>query len=171
MKRVASIAGALWMVLAAATPEVSAQARGGAMPDRVAPMRPERAARQQHPLDRWTAMPPKVREAQLAKLPPEKRAQVEQRIANWEQMTPEQKERARHFAALPVAQKQIVRDHADWMKQLAQERRPVVRKEINSLQSLSPEARQAEIESPSFARRFNEDEREHIGKLVPTMPE
>ena len=57
------------------------------------------------------------------------------------------------------------------MQQLPQERRPVVRKEINSLQSLSPEARQAELESPSFARKFNPDEREHIVKLVSTMEE
>ena len=54
-------------------------------------------------------------------------------------MTPAQKERAREFAAMPAEQKLIVKNHAAWMQQLPQDRRVAVRREINSLQQLSPE--------------------------------
>ena len=174
MKRFAGTVWALWVVLVAATPEVLAQARGGVMPNRVPPPKPERAERmerQQHPLDRWAAMPPRQREAALARRPPEKAAELRRRIAGWEAMSPEAKERARRFYNKPEDQKQIVKDHVQWMQTLSQERRPIIRKEIVSLQTLSPEARQAEVEAPSFAKRFNEDEREHIAKLVTTMEE
>ena len=171
MKRLATIFGILWVALLAATPGVLAQARGGVMPNRVPPPKPERVLRQQHPLDRWAAMPPKQREAALSKLPPDRAENVKARLAKWENMTPEQKQRAREFASKPAEQKQIIRDHAQWMQQVPEERRPVIRKEIHSLQSLSPEARQAEFESPSFSKKFSEDEREHIGKLVSTMEE
>ena len=150
-----------------------AQAHGGAMPNRVPPPKPERPqklARPQHPLDRWSAMSPQQRESALAKLPPERRENIEQRLAKWESMTPAQKERARNFAALPVEQKLIVKEHAQWMQTIPQERRQAVRKEINSLQQLSPEARMAEIDSPSFSRRFDTVEREHIGKMLSTLP-
>ena len=165
------MAGAMWVVLMTAAPEVSAQVRGGAMPNRVPAPKPERMSRQEHVLDRWAAMPPKQREAALSRMAPQRAEKLRERLKSWEAMTPDQKERARHFAALPANQKQIVRDHADWMQTLAAERRQPIRKEINSLQTLSPEARQAETESPSFIRRFNEDEREHIRKLVSTMEE
>ncbi len=171
MKPIATIAGVFWLTLAVATPEALAQARGGVMPSRVPPPKPERVARQQHPLDRWASMPPKQREAALSRLPPARAENVRARLAKWESLTPEQKQRAREFAAKPADQKQIIRDHAQWFQQLAQDRRPAIRREINSLQSLSPEARQAELESPLFAKRFNEDEREHIGKFVSTMEE
>ena len=171
MKKFVGMIGALWVVLVATTPGVLAQARGGAMPTRVPPPKPERMARPEHPLDRWAAMPPRQREAMLSRMAPQKAENIRARLAKWEAMTPEQKERARNFAAMPADQKQIVRDHAQWMQTLPQERRQPIRKEINSLQSLSPEARQAEVESPSFGRRFSEDEREHIRKLVSTMPE
>ena len=182
MKRFAYLAGALWVVLVITAPEVLAQGRGHGPPPKPpasklpAPKAPPSKAppqpmadRTEHPLDRWAAMPPKQREAELAKRPPEKAEELRKRIANWEKMTPDQKERARHFAALPPDQKRVVREHAAWMQQLPDERRPIVRKEINSLQSLSPEARQAELDSPSFSRKFNADEREHIGKLISTM--
>jgi hypothetical protein len=157
------------------TATLFAQAHGGAMPTRVPPPKPVRAEktkspRPEHPLDRWAAMPPREREAALAKLPPAKRENLEQRIARWETMTPAQKERARNFAAMPADQKLIVKQHAEWMQQIPQDRRAAVRKEINSLQQLSPEARAAEMEAPSFARRFDTVEREHIGKMVSIMP-
>ena len=116
-------------------------------------------------------MPPKQREAALSKLPAARAENVKARLAKWENMTPEQKQRAREFAAKPAEQKQIIRDHAQWMKEVPEERQHVIRKEINSLQSLSPEARQAELESPSFSKKFSDGEREHIGKLVSTMEE
>lgn len=162
----------MWVALLAAAPEVSAQARGGVMPNRVPPVKPERAMpRQEHPLDRWAAMPPKQREAALAKRPPEKAEELRQRIAKWEAMTSEQKQRARDFFNKPAEQKLIIKEHAEWIQTLPQERRQVIRKEIHSLQSLSPEARQAEIDSPSFNRRFDGTERERITKMVSAMDE
>lgn len=177
MKRFACMSGLLWLALAAAlTPQVFAQGRGGVMPNRVPPPKPERAAplRQEHPLDRWAAMPPKQREsaiASMARRNPDRAAALQKRIANWEAMTPQQKERARAFYNKPADQKQIIKEHADWMKTLPVERQQAVRREIGSLQALSPEARQAEIESPSFSRRFDATERERIGKMVSTMEE
>ena len=157
------------MVLAAASPEVSAQARGGVMPNRMPPPKPERMVRQEHPLDRWAAMPPRQREAALSRLPQARAEDIRARLAKWEAMTPEQKERARTFFGKPADEKKIIRDHAEWFKMLPEERRPVIRKEVQSLQSLSPEARSAELDSPSFSRRFSEEERDHIRKLVSTM--
>ena len=172
MRTWAFIIGAMWVALMAATPEVSAQGRGGVMPNRVPAVKPERAApRQAHPLDRWAAMPPKQREAALAKRSPEKVAELRQRIAKWEAMTPEQKQRARDFFNKPAGQKLLIKEHAEWMQTLPPERRQMIRKEINSLQSLSPEARQAEMDSPSFNRRFDGTERERITKMVSTMEE
>jgi len=156
-----------------ATSALFAQAHGGAMPNRVPPPKPvrsERLARPEHPLDRWAAMSPQQRSAALAKLPPARREKLTIRLAKWENMTPVQKERAREFAAMPAEQKLIVKNHAAWMQQLPQERRAAVRREINSLQQLSPEARVAEMDAPSFQRRFDTVEREHIGKMVSIMP-
>ena len=167
MKRFFCIPGLL--VALAAAPEVCAQARGGVMPNRVPPPKPERMERPQHPLDRWSSMPPRQRDAALSRLPAEKADSIRTRLAKWEAMTPEQKQRARDYFGKPADQKQIIRDHAHWMQELPQERRPVIRREVQSLQSLSPEARQAELESQSFSKRFNDAEREHISKLVSTM--
>ena len=174
MRISACMIGAMWVAMVAATPEVFAQTRGSVMPNRVPPVKPERAVRQEHPLDRWAAMPPKQRDAalgSLARRSPEKAAQLQKRLANWDAMTPTQKERARAFYNKPADQKLLIKEHAEWMQTLPQERRQTIRKEINSLQSLSPEARQAEIESPSFARRFDATERERISKMVSTMEE
>jgi len=171
MKQLLCMVGTLWVVLAAATPEVSAQAHGGVMPNRMPPPRPERTQTQQHPMDRWTAMPPRQREAALGRLKPERAEKIREQMKKWDEMSPEQKERARRFFNLPPEQKKIINDHAAWMKTIPAERVPMVRKEVNSLQNLSPEARQAEIESPSFNKRFSEEERERIRKLVPTMEE
>ena len=174
MKRFALTAVALWVALVATTPQVLAQARGGVMPNRTPPPKPERAARQEHPLDRWAAMAPKQRDSALAAMArknPERAVALQKRIANWEAMTPEQKERTRAFYNKPADQKQIIKEHAEWMQTLPQERRQLIRREINSLQSLSPEARQAELESPTFSRRFDAAERERISKMVSTMEE
>jgi hypothetical protein len=123
-----------------------------------------------YPLDRWAAMSPAQREAAMSKMTPERRENLQKRLDHWAGMSEVQKERAREFAALPPDQKKIVRDHAEWIQTLPQERRQAVRKETNLLQQLSPEARQAELDSPSFGRKFEEEEREHLKKIVSTMP-
>ena len=167
MRRFFCIPGLL--VALATAPDVCAQARGGVMPNRVPPPKPERMERPPHPLDRWSSMPPRQRDAALSRLPAEKADNIRNRLAKWDAMTPEQKQRARDYFVKPANEKQIIRDHARWMQALPQERRPVIRREVQSLQSLSPEARQAEMESPSFSKRFSEEERDRIGKLVSTM--
>ena len=115
-------------------------------------------------------MSPAQREAAMSKMTPERRENLQKRIAHWESMTEPQKEKARWFAGLPPDQKKIVREHAEWIQQLPEERRVAVRKETNLLQQLSPEAREAELDSPSFSRKFDEEEREHLKKIISTMP-
>jgi len=140
------------------------------MPNRVPPPKPERAKkldRPQHPLDRWAAMSPAQREAALAKYPPAKQQNIRQRLAKWMDMSEEQKERVRN---LTPEQRRILTTHSQWMQTLPQERRQAVRKQINLFEQMSPEARQAEIESPSFNRRFDVTERDHIKQVVSTMP-
>jgi Protein of unknown function (DUF3106) len=159
--------GVLTVVLLAGASGVFAQAHGGAMPNRVPPPKPERAVRPQHPLDRWAAMSPAQRDAALAKLPPERAQNIKARLAKWADMTEEQKDRVRN---LTPEQRQTLTAHAQWMQTLPQERRQAVRKQVNLFQQMSPEARQAEIESPSFTRRFDAAERDHIKQVISTMP-
>jgi hypothetical protein len=184
---------ALWVVFLTASPGLFAEAKdskqshpppapkAGAGPPRPAAGKPPQPGggpnassaangRPVYPLDRWAAMSPAQRDALMAKMTPERRENLQKRIAHWESMPEAQKERAREFAALPPDQKKIVRDHAEWIQQLPQERRMAVRKETNLLQQLSPEARQAEFDSPSFSRKFDDDEREHLKKIISTMP-
>ena len=162
-------AGVLCVALCAAQHKVSAQpTHGGPSLNRQPPPTVERP--KQHPMDRWLAMSVQEREAALAKVPPERRAKLVPQIDNWLKMTPLQRDRARWFFNLPPEQKAIVQDHRLWVDTLPEERRPVIRREINSLQELSPEAREAELQSPSFNRRFDPEERERIRKMVSVMP-
>jgi hypothetical protein len=162
-------AGALAVVLWATSPAVVAQqAHGGPSINRLPPPRPERPL--PHPMDRWMAMSAQDREAALARVNPERREKLIQQIERWQRMSPRERERARWFFNLPPDQKQIVTAFNKWMQTLPEERRPIIRREINSLQELSPEARQAELDAPSFTRKFDAEEREHIGKMISVMP-
>jgi len=192
----AYIKWAVWVALAATAPGLFAQPKEGKQAPPPAPhpagsvaapkaaAGPPKPAQQQlkagppggpkldrpvYPLDRWAQMDPAQRQAALAKLPPERRENVQQRLAHWETMPEVQKERVRRVWLLPPDQKKIVREHTEWLQTLPQERRVVLRKETNLLEQMSPEARQAELESPSFNRKFDGVEREHLQKIVSTM--
>jgi hypothetical protein len=167
---------ALWLVLAATAPELSAQPKegkpapapkAGHPPNAPAGANGEKAGRPVYPLDRWASMSPTQRDALMSRMTPERRENLQKRLAHWQTMTEAQKERVRN---LTPEQRQILAAHAKWMESLPQERRQVIRHQVNMFEQMSPEARQAELNSPSFGRKFDAVEREHIQKVVSTMP-
>ena len=192
MKKPVHMSCALWLIFAISapgvlTPQLVAQnkeskpSRSGEAgpkappaPKSTSPAKPSQGAnrgekidRPVYPLDRWAAMNPAQREAAMAKMTPERRASLEKRLAHWESMPEAQKERVRN---LTPAQRQILAAHAQWMQTLPQDRRQTIRRQIQMFEQISPEARQAELNSPSFGRKFDAEERDHIQKVVSTMP-
>lgn len=187
MKKPVYTIWALWVALAVAVPGLFADAKEGnkgaqAGPRAHAPAAPpppqaghfpgagQRADRPVYPLDRWAAMSPAQRDEMMSRMKPERRQNLQERLAHWQSLPEPQKERVRAFFALPPDQKRIVREHAEWMKTLPQPRRQAIRHQLQVFEQMSPEARQAELDSPSFTRRFDPVEREQLRKMVSTMP-
>jgi len=128
-------------------------------------------------IDRWNQMTPEQREKQLQKLPPERQAQIRERVQKWNQefsrMTPAQQQRVRdmyqNFSKLTPQQQNAIRhklsENLHQMNQLPEDRRRVVRRELDALRNMEPGERASRFSSEDFKGKFSANEQQILGNL------
>lgn len=72
---------------------------------------------------------------------------------------------------MPPAQQKEVRRLAQAFRGLPADRRPVVRRELNTLRRLPEAQRDARIESPDFKKKYSSQEQEILRQSSALLPE
>jgi hypothetical protein len=107
---------------------------------------------------------------EFKKLAPERQEQLRQRLQNFNNLSPEQQQRILQridkFEHMTPQQRAQARALWDRMRLFPEERRGLVRQQIHSLASMSPEQRQRTMNSDDFTNEFSADERDVIGRSL-----
>ena len=137
---------ALMLALAAA-PDLTAQPRPRAQPNRIEKLR---------------RLSPSQRKKALEALPPDRRQQTEQRLRKLDTMPPAQREalerRYEAFQNLPAQQQQQARKIFRSLNALPADRRDAVRSEMDALRALTPEDRATRLQTPVHRKLFSPKE-------------
>lgn len=125
-------------------------------------------------IERLNRMTPEERQRALDRLPANRRARVEERLNRLNAMPPEARERLRgqyeEFQKLPPERQESFRRAFREFNQLPRERKPAVRRSVVRLRNVTPEERNATLDSDAFRSRFNESERQIIRDLAERPP-
>jgi uncharacterized protein DUF3106 len=125
-------------------------------------------------VDRLRRMTPEERKRLLDKLPPERRRLLEERLRQYDSLTPEQRRRLRAqydtFQQLPPAQQDAARRLFQRFGSLPANRRPAVRQEFQFLRNLQEANQRAHMNTETFRRRFNPQERQLLEELLHLEP-
>ena len=122
------------------------------------------------PVEEFIKLSPEEREKELQKLPPERQEKLRQQLQRYDQMPPAQKERLQRLWALPPERQQQVRQSIRDFSQQPLERRQAMRRQLNQMQSMTPEERSAYFNSPEFKSRFSPEEQEMMKNLREILP-
>jgi len=114
-------------------------------------------------------MTPEQRQRALQNLPPARRDNIERRLQQYDQAPPEQKRRLEMLWSLPPERQQQIRESMRELQEMPPiERRPV-RMQVQRLQTMTPEEREAYFKSAEF-HRFTPQQQEIMQNLAEIMP-
>jgi len=120
-------------------------------------------------LDRLSEMEPAERKRMLDRLPAERRREAERRLKMYEKLTPAERQKLAsgwgEFQTLRPEQRNQVRRLFLKFNDLPEDRRPLVRSELQQLRRLNDEDRRARINSDEFRNKYSQNEQLLLSEL------
>jgi len=125
-------------------------------------------------VERLLAMPPEQRERVLEKLPPAQQENLRRRFEQFDRRPPEERARLlnqwRRLESLPPEKRQLLARQMQAFNALPDDRRLVLRRALVQLSRLSPEERQARLDSRPFRNRFSDSELRMLSDIAENYP-
>jgi hypothetical protein len=121
-------------------------------------------------VERLLAMPPEQRDRVLEKLPSNQQTALRKRFEQFDKLPPEERahriEMWKKFESLTPEKRELVTKQMSAVSALPEDRGVMVKRALNNLSRLTPEERQARLNSPAFKERFSPEEHQMISDLV-----
>jgi hypothetical protein len=125
-------------------------------------------------VERLLAMTPDQRDRALEKLPRKQQENLRRRFEQFDKLPPEERARRiemwKRFESLPPEKREILSRQMQAFKALPEDRLAVMRPALNRLSRLSPEERQARLNSEAFKNRFSPAELQMLSDLTENSP-
>src|SRR4051812_33696111 len=120
------------------------------------------------------AMPPDMRDRVLEKLPPKQQENLRRRFEQFDKLPPEERARRiemwKRFESLPPEKREILTRQMQAFRALSDDRVAVMRPALNRLSRMSPEEREARLNSEAFKNRFSPEELQMLSDLAENYP-
>ena len=125
-------------------------------------------------VERLLAMPPEQRDRVLEKLPTKQQENLRRRFDQFDKLPPEERARRiemwKRFESLPAEKRAVLTGQMQAFRDLPEDRLAVMRPALNRLSRMTPEERQARLNSEAFKNRFSPAELKMLSDLAENYP-
>src|SRR4051812_8892268 len=125
-------------------------------------------------VERLLMMAPEQRDRALEKLPPKQQENLRRRFEQFDKLPPEERARRiemwKRFESLPPEKREVLTRQIQAFRALPDDRLIVMRPALNRLSRMTPEERQARLNSEAFKNRFSPEELQMLSDLAENYP-